>query len=67
MYLHYVQNFSLEEFGMQHLVLYAHGSEKLLYMTGQLLSKYTYLGEIFLIIIRNRVNNSCFTSTATEL
>lgn len=48
MYLHYVQNFSLEEFGMQHLVLYAHGSEKLLYMTGQLLSKYTYLGEVFL-------------------
>lgn len=67
MYLHCVQSFSLEEFSVQRLVLYAHGSEELLYMTGQLLSKYTHLEEIFLIIARNRVSNSCLTSTATKL
>lgn len=55
MYLHCVQSFSLEEFSVPCLVLYAHGSEELLYMTGQLLSKYTHLEEIFLIIARNRV------------
>lgn len=33
--LHQVQVFTLEEFSMQPIVLYAHGNKELSYMTGQ--------------------------------